>query len=357
METRCVSLDSASGEMPLPYCPDWVVANDGAHGYYRVAYTSDLLQKLSKKTDILSAPERISLLGDVNALASAGKVDYAQLLEISAKLADDKNPAVVESTMSPFWALAKGRLFSEGQRPKFARFVRDVFGKRAQQLGFRSQPKDDDPTRELRSQLLQLVADEGDDDKLVAEATKLARAWLGDRKAVDPDMIQTVLLVAASHGDATLFDAFVAEARKTSERVDRNRLLRALGGFRHPTIVERAFALTLDPAFDAREAMPVLWTATWHPSTTELAFSFLKKNFDDLAARLPREYPANFSWFGAALCDDGRRDEVVAYFKERSPKYAGGPRTLAQSLESMRICAALRRTQQPKVDAFLKARK
>lgn len=356
-ETRCVNLDTSSGELPLPYCPDWVVANDGANGYYRVAYAPDLLQKLSKKTDILSAPERISLLGDVGALANAGKLDYPQVLEIAAKLADDKNAAVVESTMAPFWALAKGHLFSEEQRPKFAGFVRDVFGKRAQALGFRSQPKDDDPTRELRSQLISLVAEEGGDEKLVAEATKLARAWLTDRKAIDPDVIQTVLSVAASRGDSALFDAFVAEAKRAPERIDRNRLLRALGGFRDPAIAEKAFALTLDPAFDTREAMQVLMAASWHPATKERAYAFLKKNFDDLAARLPSEYPARFSWFGAALCDDKRRDEVIAYFKDRSPKYAGGPRMLAQSLESMRICAALRRSQQPNVDAFLKARK
>jgi alanyl aminopeptidase len=83
----------------------------------------------------------------------------------------------------------------------------------------------------------------------------------------------------------------------------------------------------------------------------------LKKNFDTLAGRLPREYPAEFSWFGAALCDDTRRNEVTAYFKDRSPNYAGGPRTLAQSLEAMRICSVRRKAQQPKVDAFLKARK
>jgi alanyl aminopeptidase len=96
---------------------------------------------------------------------------------------------------------------------------------------------------------------------------------------------------------------------------------------------------------------------TNHPSTTELAYSFLKKNFDALAARLPREWPAGFSWTGAALCDDKRREEVNTFFKDRAPQYAGGVRTLAQALESLRICGTLRRSQTPKVDGFLKARK
>ncbi len=356
-ETKCMSLEAEKGEMTLPYCPDYVVGNDGANGYYRVAYDSDLLQKLSKKLDTLSAGERISLLGDINALANAGKMDYPEVIGIASKLADDKNSAVVESAMNPFWALAKTPLFSKEQRPQHAKLVRDVFGKRAQALGFRSGPKDDDPTRKLRAQLLWLVADDGEDEKLLAEATKLARAWLSDRKAVEADVIQTVLTVAATRGDQALFDAYVSEAKKAPERIDRNRILRAVGSFRTPALVEKALALTLDSALDARESMQIIWAMTNHPSTTEPAYSFLKKNFEVLAARLPREWPAGFSWVGAALCDDKRREEVNTFFKDRAPQYAGGVRTLAQALESLRICGTMRRSQTPKVDGFLKARK
>ncbi|HRI64204.1 MAG TPA: M1 family metallopeptidase [Polyangium sp.] len=356
-ETKCISFETERGELPLSSCPDWVVANDGAAGYYRVGYSNDLLQKLIKKPDVLSTAERISLMANTQALARSGKTDYAQVLELAEKLSDDKNPAVVEAAMSPFGAITRGPYFSEEQRPKFQKFIRDLFGKRALALGFRPGPKDDDPTRQMRAEILRLVADDGGDAKLLAEATKLAKAWLSDRKAIDPDMIQTVLWIAASHGDMSLFEAFLSEAKKATERIDRTRLLQAIGAFRNPAIVEKAFGLPLDPAFNAREAMPALWTATGYPETREQAYVFLKKNYEALAERLPRDYPAEFSWFGAALCDESRRTEVEAYFKERSPKYPGGPRVLAQSLEAMRVCATARRTQLPKIDAFLKARK
>jgi cytosol alanyl aminopeptidase len=357
-ETKCLKLDKPTAEMELPACPDWVVANDSAHGYYRVSYSEELFKKNLKATDVLSAAERISFQSDVQALASIGKVHYGQVLDLSTKLADDKNPAVIESAMNPFWSAIRGPFFGENQRPKFSKLIRDVFGKRARQMGFQSDPKDDDPTREMRGQILKLVADEGGDEKLLAEATKLAKAWLADRKAVDPDMIQTVLFIAASHGDKALFDAFLAEAKKTStERVDRNRLLRALGSFRNPAIMEKAFQIALDPAFDARESMPALWMATNFPETREQAYVFLKKNFDTLAERLPREYPGEFAWFGASLCDESRLGEVQAYFKDRSPKYVTGAHTLAQALEALRMCGVRRKAQTPHVEAFLNARK
>lgn len=357
-ENKCLKMESQQAEMELSSCPDWVVANDSAHGYYRVSYAEELLKKNLKATDVLSAAERISLQSDIQALASIGKMHYGQVLELSTKLADDKNPAVVEVAMDPFWSILHGPFFSESFRPKVRKLIRDVFGKRARDMGFKSDPKDDDPTREMRAQLLKLVADEGEDEKLLAEATKLAKAWLVDRKAVDPDTIQTVLSIAASHGDKALFDAFVAEAKKTTtERVDRNRLLRAIGAFRNPAIVDKAFLLPLDPTFDAREAMPALWGATGYPELREQAYVFLKKNFEVLAERLPREYPGEFAWFGASLCDDSRREEVQAFFKDRSPKYVSGARTLTQALEALRMCSTRRKAQSPHVEAFLNARK
>lgn len=355
--TQCVNLEAERGEMPLSSCPDWVVANEGANGYYRVGYSPDLLQKLGKSPEVLSAPERISLLANVQALASIGKTDYAQVLDLAAKFANDENPAVVEAAMGPFWSTAHGPYFSDAQHSNFRKMIRDTFGKRAQKLGFKSAANEDDPTRELRAQLVKLVADEGGDEKLLAEATKLAKAWLADRNAVDPDMIQTVLSIAASHGDMKLFDAMVAEAKKTKERIDRVRLLRALGGFRDTAIAEKAFALSMDPAFDVRESMSTVWGATGFIETREQGYSFLKKNFDALAQLLPEDYPAEFPWIGAALCDDARSADVATFFKDRASKYGGGPRTLAQALEAMRICSTIRKAQIPKVDAFLKARK
>jgi cytosol alanyl aminopeptidase len=356
-ETQCIRLDTPRAEMDLAACPDWVVGNDRANGYYRVAYSQDLLKKNLASTDVLSSAERIALQSDVQALASIGKVDYGHVLSLSAKLADDKNPAVVEAAMNPFWDANYGPYYSDAYRPKFQKLIRDIFGKRARDLGFRGDPKDDDPTRQMRAQLLKLVGDLGADEKLVAEAKKLAKAWLGDRKAIDSELVQTVLYIAATQGDTALFEAYLAEARKTPERVDRNRILRSIGAFRTPAILKRALALPLDPGLDARDAMPALWAATGYPETREQAFAFIKENFDVLAERLPREYPADFVWFGVAVCDETRRDEVLGFFKDRAPKYVGGARSLNLALEALRTCSLRRKTQTPYVEAFLNARK
>ena len=86
-------------------------------------------------------------------------------------------------------------------------------------------------------------------------------------------------------------------------------------------------------------------------------YEVVTKDFDALTARLPRDWGAGFSEVGAALCDDGRRAEVESFFKERAPRFTGGPRTLAQSLESMHLCSVYRSSQTPKVKAFFAGKK
>ena len=204
----------------------------------------------------------------------------------------------------------------------------------------------------LRPAVIELVADQGEDPMLRAECTKLTKAWLTDANAIAPELIGTSLGIAASFGDRALFDAFVADAKKMPERVDRDRLIGALGQFRDPAVIQAALALTLSDDFDPRDSIRILYGLTRLPETAPLAYAFLTKNFDALVARLPRDWGAGTPGIGAALCDDSRREEVKGFFDTRSTKFVGGPRALAQSLESMHLCSTFRVAHTPSVTAF-----
>jgi alanyl aminopeptidase len=111
-------------------------------------------------------------------------------------------------------------------------------------------------------------------------------------------------------------------------------------------------ALTLGNDFDARESIRILYGATRMPETAPLAYGFLTKNFDAIVSRLPRDWAAGAPGIGAAVCDDARRGEIQAFFADRAPKYVGGPRSLAQSLEGMHLCSTFKVAQAPGVTAY-----
>jgi alanyl aminopeptidase len=350
----CTLLTEASGALDLAgACPDRVLANAG-DGYYRVLYKGDLLGKLlADGGKHLTAGERAATLSDVANLARSGDLPIASALALVPYFANDPSRPVVEIVQRI--ASAPGDLLvTDGTRPRYRRFVSDVFGARARALGWARKAGDDEETQLLRPVIVPFVANEGDEPALVADATRLSKAWLKDRSAVDPLMASAVLRVAARHGDMELFRAFVAEAKKSSDRRERSRLLHAIGRFQNPSIVPAALALTLSNDFDARESIDILWEEGATRETLPKAWAFLVANFDRLAERLPRDAPAWFPWLASGSSDEAHRAEVESFFKEKAPKYAGGPRILAQAIEARQLRAAYKASQQESFDTFLK---
>jgi cytosol alanyl aminopeptidase len=352
VDRACTLLGAAPTEMPLKACPDWVLPNDSASGYYRTAYGSKLLEGLTTHLEVLSAAEKIALVGDLSAHARAGKLDYAAILPLVPALAKDKSAHVVAAAAGVLGSIRDTPLINAAARPRYAKFVQDALGGRARALGVRPKAGEDEEARWLRPIVIDLVADQGEDAALRAECTTAAKAWLSDKSAVAPELIGTTLGIAASFGDRELFDAFVADAKKTPERADRDRLIAALGQFRDPALVAAALALTLGNDFDPRESIRILYGATRMPETAPLAYLFLTKNFDALVSHLPRDWAAGAPGIGAALCDDTRRAELQAFFQDRAPKFVGGPRSLAQSIEGMHLCSTFKAAQSPGVTAF-----
>jgi alanyl aminopeptidase len=349
----CTLLTQPSGELALPgACPARVLANAGS-GYYRVLYAGSLLGKvLADGGKHLTASERVTTLSDVAALARSGDVSMATALALVPAFANDPDRPVVEAVQR-IAAAPRDFLVTDTMRPRYRRFVSEVFGARARALGWKAKPGEDEDTQLLRATLVPFVANEGDEPALVAEANRLAKAWLKDRSAVDPLMVSDVLDVAARHGDMELFQSFLAEARKATDRRDRTRLLGALGLFRDPSVVLAALRVTLADEFDARESLVILREVASNRETRPEAWAFLKANFDRLTARLPRESPARFPSMAAGFSDAEHRADVEAFFKDKSPKYLGGPRYLAQTLEQIQLRAAFKSAQQQSVSDFL----
>ena len=351
--TTCTLLTEPTGSLALPgACPARVLANAG-DGYYRVLYKGSLLGKvLADGGKHLTTSERIATLSDVAALARSGDVPMATALALVPAFASDPDRPVVEAVQR-IAAAPRDLLVADGMRPRYRRFVSDAFGARAKALGWIPRKGEDEDTQLLRASLVPFAANEGDEPALVAEAGSFAKAWVKDRKAVDPLLVSEVLDVAARHGDVDLFQAYLAEARKATDRRERTRLLVSLGLFRDPSVVPAALKLTLSTEFDARETIGILREETSNRETRPEAWAFLKANFDQIAARLPRESPARFPMLAAGFSDAERRADVEAFFKDKAQRYMGGPRYLAQSLEQIQLRAAFKAAQQESVNEFL----
>jgi len=180
------------------------------------------------------------------------------------------------------------------------------------------------------------------DPVLSAEARRLSLAWLRDRAAISPLLVDVVLVTAARTGDAALFDAFMAAMRTTTERDVRASLLLALLTFEDRALADRGLELLLDPALDGRESWNTLWYAARLTPMRRATHDFLMAKFDALAKTVSPYAPGGWPEFANGLCTSRDRAEVDAFWQPRLAKYEGADRELAMALESIDECVRLR---------------
>jgi len=337
---ECALMTGARMTMPLQRaCPDYVFANAGGRGYYVPDYGRDLLSRLETHRSELSVAEYTSLLYDLQALVRAGSVSAGEALQWVrlASEASDRHVVLAAVELAEF----VGNTFvTDADRPQFASFVRAIFGSRARSLGLAPKPGESDDDQLMRRELLRFVAPE--DPELAVEARRLALAWIKDRKAVDPGIADVVLVTAGRTGDATVFDAMLAEAKMSHDRLDRRYLMMALFSFSDPSLARKGMAILLDPDFDVRESWNALRSEFfWNPAR-HAPNDFIMANFDALAKTVARDTPEGWPMYASGLCTETDRAAVSHFWKDRASQYAGADRTLATALEAIQICTSVR---------------
>jgi len=351
----CTLLSARAAELPLSAksCPDWVLPNEAGLGYYRMQPKGDLLDRLlARAQQTLTLPERVWLVGDVNALVGSGDVDNGVALSLVDTLAKDRSRHIVD--MSVGLVARIDEMVPADLRPNYERLIRKLYRARAVELGWQSKKGETEDQKRLRPTLLSLVGGTGRDPELIKQATALAWKWLDDHKAVDPELVGAVLGVAARHGDQKLFDRLLADAKRTQDRIERERLLGTMGAFIDPKITTQAMALILSDQFDLREGVGLMQGGFANRATRPTAYKFVVDNYDAISNKLPEPYRPYLAFTVVALCDDDRKAEAEKFFRPRIEKLDGGPRVVAQALEQLSLCSAAKKAQTPGVVAFLK---
>ena len=349
-QKACTLLAQKTAMLELSGCPDFVVANAGGRGYYVPDYRDGLLQRVAAQRNALSPSEYAGMLYDLRALVRTGAASAGTALEWVRAAASSPDRHVVEAAIA-LASFVRDTLIVESERAPFAGFVREVFGGRARKLGFAPSRHESDDDQLLRRSLLRLVAPV--DPKLEAEAHRLATAWLGNRRSVDPGMADLVLVIAAQTGDRALLDAFLAEAKRTSDSLDRRNLLVALLSFTDPALAEEGLRVLLDPAFDIRESTTALYLSDRLAPPRRETHAFIAANFEALEKRVSRDTPGFWPRYASRLCSEQDRVEVEGFWRDRVARYQGAARNLDQALERIRLCTTLRSAQAADMAGFL----
>ena len=295
-------------------------------------------------------------MGNSQALSKAGKLSAAEALALVETFHNDPERYVLQTAMN----LALGpreHLVPESLMPNYRRFLLKNFDARARELGWSPKPGESEDTRLLRGSLVRPIATWGGDAELAAGAKALTEKWFDDRKAVDPNMLSSVLGTAAFYGNKALFDRFLAAFAKTEDKQVRSGILGAMRSFRDPAAIDAGMKALVSGAVPFIEGAALLFNGQQEEATRKMPLTFLMANWDAVVAKMPTGGGFDFGSIlpdvGGAFCDPSSRDELKRFFAPRVGKFVGAPRALDQVIESVDLCIANKAAQTPSVAAFL----
>jgi alanyl aminopeptidase len=273
-------------------------------------------------------------------------------------LKDEPKRQIIDAALT--FAEVRIDFLPENLRPKYTAYVRGNFAARARSLGWIPKPGESEDDRLLRPSLVAFVARDGEDPELIAGAKELAGKWLATRQALPAEMFGVIFNVAARNGDAALYEKILAAAKTEKDEFFLEHLIAALASFRTRELVLRDMQFLLDGTFDVRMSASLLFGPL---ATSELAgipLEFVKSHYDAIVAKLPSAAGFDYAGFlpetAGRGCSAEEARAVQDFFGPRMAKVNGGPRNLAEVLESIRLCEARKKVQQPDLVQFFQAR-
>ena len=340
--------------MPAGSWPAFI--NAESRGYYFSDYNPDAVLALGKAAGRLKAPERVTLVGDEWRLVRAGRHEIGTYLELAAVMAADDTPSVVDDLASRVGAVATS-VADPNQRDPFKAWIRARFGPVLESLGLPGKTTDADGTQGRRATLLELLGDTADDDAVQRRARTLAVAYLDNRTAVPPNIVNAVLRTAAAGGDTALYDRYMAELANTrSTPEEYYRVFNALGWFRDPTLITRTLEFANSNDVRSQDTSTLIGILLNQPAAQEAAWAFVKSHWTQLTEKLGvfQGIPGIVSALGG-FCSTERASEIRAFFeKNQVPAAARG---LQQALERIESCVALDQRQSAPFARWLSAQK
>src|SRR5262249_10039621 len=324
----CTLLKEETGERPLgASCKGLkLFPNAEAAGYYVTELVGDLRAKIFADARALPLGEQLGLLADVTMLVDNGSLPAGDALSLLARLEPARNRHLTRASLGGFrqsglLQTIRQDAVPDAMRGQWAKYIQKLFGAKARQLGLAAKAGEGEDVRLLRPLVIAVVGGDGEDKAIIAEARRLALKWIDDKTAISPDLTTAVLILAARHGDAALYDKLLAGARAAKQLHERGEYLEALAAFRDPELIKRNHAIVLSDEFDIREVGALAFGGlggNTNEAMREANWAWFKENYDAYVARLPEPSRGYTIRAAGGFCDEEHRKDVEAFFADKS---------------------------------------
>ena len=354
---ECSLVTEAETTVSLPgsVCPSFVMPNADGAGYYRFALDEAGWQALMQNFDQLNQKEALAVADSLSAAYQADRLSTAAFMDALRTVAASPYSQVA---IAPAKDLARinDKLVNPEQRDEVQAMMRDIYRPRLAALD-NSQAEGTAAAVDralLRTKLVNLLALEAEDPELRARLVAQAERFVfdGDDTAVEPALLPAALAVAVQELGEPFAMALLDRILASNDMKFRNEAAASLAATNDVALGDQLRALLLDDRLRGREPTTIAFAMAGRESQRRAMFDWFRENEAAFTADMSQFGTRFLPNIGAGFCTTPERDEVEAYFETVVDKWQGASRSLAEVLEAVELCTALRAAKGAELDAY-----
>lgn len=354
VRTERLLLDTESRDVKLGAAPQWVLPNGDGRGYFAWSVPDSMLVRLAEVAGSQFTPfERVAFLGNLSMLLRMGEVSGDAYFRALTGFGSDPEPQVLASMLSNLNA-ARGALVPDDLAEPFARYVRRTLAPTLARIGEQKRPGEDELVSGSRGELLRWLAMRGRDEQVRAFAEREAQRYLADSSAVDPGLVDDVLAIAVSRGDAALFEEMQRRAQAATVPALRRRYLSTLGAFQDPVLERRALDYLLDDAVRPTEGFQIMsgWQGKDEAAGHRLR-EWMYEHYTPFSQKVPPPALRFAPMMLGGGCTKEAFERMQAFLSDPQRFVSGMDQTMAQTRDMVFDCLGLREREGEAVRRYL----
>ncbi len=328
-------------------CPKFVMPNAEGAGYYRFALSLDDWQDIFANKASLNDEEMIAANDSFNASVNAGTLSFSDLLQVAPELAKSESARVASSPMSMLSFVHKQLTNTEEEKIKLAEISSNLYADKLEKLGLKTDLKDSADTIQLRNSILGFLADEGRNTQIREYYIDMAKAYTGygsdnviHANKADSNTIGQALLIAVEDLGVPFARHLVTLFEVETDGTIRGRLLSGISASK-----DKAFAAEIREWLNSEkirdnEIYAILRGQMSEKYLRPEMWNWFQSNIEVIKGRVSSFSQNRIPGIAAYFCTAEDKKEVEAFFKPIINDISGGPRALAQTLETIDLCAA-----------------